>query len=195
MYMLGMACDWQVIKYEALTMSNKPLPDLAKEINRAFKASVKSCIKVGMLLNEAREQHPDTKSFGKWREDNLSGQIDQKTANRYMNLAKCFSENPPDNIPLSGLYDLSAPKNDDYREGALKFLGDDLASLQDVEEAIEQAKVNQETISTLDDVLSKVNDLSVQDSRKVFMKIVEHTSVAKVQGWLDMASKPQEVAA
>jgi hypothetical protein len=64
-----------------------------------------------------------------------------------------------------------------------------------LEAAIEQAKVNQETITDLDDVLSKVNNFSVKDSRKVFMKIVEHNSVAKVQGWLDMASKPQEKAA
>ena len=176
-------------------MTVKELDDIAKEINRVFKTTVKSCIKIGILLNKAREQHPDNKSFSIWREDKLSGQLDQKTANRYMHLANCFGENPPDNIPLSGLYDLSAPKNDDYREGALKILGDENASLKDVEEAIEQTKVNQETISDLDEVLSKVDYLSVQDSRKVFMKIVEHTSIAKVQGWLDMASKHQEKAA
>jgi hypothetical protein len=174
----------------------RKIETVTKDTNVALKAGIAGRIEAGKLINEAREiyKNDDTK-FGEWRKTKLSYPIDQRTANRYMQLAKCFSENLPEHIPLSGLYKLSAPENEHYRSGALEILGEDKVSLKDVEAAIEQAKVNQETITDLDDVLSKVNNFSVKDSRKVFMKIVEHNSVAKVQGWLDMASKPQEKAA
>jgi len=168
---------------------------ITRDIQGALKASIQDRIKIGTLLLEARAVIKDDKKFGEWRKDNLSDQLDQRTANRYMNLARCFPENAPDNIPLSGLYELSKPDNDSYRDAALEFLVDEgEASLKDVGNAIGRAKAILEATSVLDDVLPKVAKLSPEDSREVIMKIVEHIGIAKVQGWLDVVCQDKEAA-
>ena len=167
-------------------MSNRKIESITREILGALKTSIQDRIKIGKLLNEAREKFKEDKEFGKWRSDNLSDQIDDKTANRYMKLAQCFSENLPDNIPLSGLYKLSEKQNDPYRDAALEFLADEgEASVKDVSDAIGRAKAILAETSMLDDVLSKVNDMSEQESCEVLMKIVNHIGREKVQSWLD----------
>lgn len=181
---------------EVLTMSNRKIETITREILGALKTSIQDRINIGKLLNEAREKFKEDKEFGKWRSDNLSDQIDKKTAYRYMQLAKCFSENLPENIPLSGLYELSADKNDSYRDAALEFLTDEgEASVKDVSDAIGRAKSILAETSMLDDVLSKVNDMTERDSYEVFLKIINHVGITKVQDWLEIDVLDQEKAA
>ena len=165
----------------------RKIETVTKETNTALKSGIAGYIKAGKLISEAREIYKkDDVQFGKWCKTKLSYPLDQKAANRYMHLANCFSDNLPEHIPLSGLYELSAPKNDDFRAGALEILGDDNASIKDVKAAIKQAKAKQEITSELDGVLAKVNDMSERDLLEVFMKIVSHIGITKVQDWLEM---------
>jgi len=173
----------------------RKLTTIAKDIQGALKTSTQGRIKIGKLLNEARTILKSDKLFGEWRSDNLSAQLDQKTANRYMRLAECFSNNLPDNIPLSGLYELSKKLNDTYRDAALEFLADeDDVSLKDVGNAISRAKAILEKTSVLDEVLSKINDLSERDSWEVLKKIVKQVGITKVQDWLEMDILDKEAA-
>ena len=99
-------------------MSNRKIETIAHDVRSAIKANIDDRIKIGKLLLEAREKIRSDKEFGKWLKDNLSDLIDQRTANRYLHLARCFSDKMPEGIPLSGLYKLSEPQNDDIRDGA-----------------------------------------------------------------------------
>jgi len=176
-------------------MANRKIETITREIRGALKTSIQDRIKIGKLLNEARETFKEDKYFGKWRSDNFSDQLNQKTAHNYMRLAQCFSDNLPEQIPLSGLYKLSAPENDAYRDAALEFLADeDDVSLKDVGNAISRAKAILEKTSVLDEVLSKINDLSERDSWEVLKKIVKQVGITKVQDWLEMDILDKEAA-
>ena len=94
------------------------LTKISGEINKVMEDTAnviaKAQIKVGRLLNEARELIPGDLQFGKWREANTSI-TNKSTANKLMNLAKQVGEGRitqdlVDALPMSTLKELiSAP--------------------------------------------------------------------------------------
>ena len=175
-----------------MEQSSRDLDVIAVDICANFKDSVENRIALGKLMNEAHKHFPDDKSFGKWWSAKFADQISKRTAYNCMRLAMCFGESFDENIPLSGLYLLAAPENDDIRADALDMLVDNLkVSLQDVKSAIATAKSNAAPAAdiTLDDVLSTVDTMPEDELRQVFMQIIERPDVNIIAWWMRQVEK------
>lgn len=100
------------------------LQSLADEAKAIIGKGASHAIRLGEILIEARDLHPGDREFGRWCCDNLS--LHKKQCERAMGLARHFAERPEvvEAIPLSGLYELAAPKADSVRAVVVeKLLG------------------------------------------------------------------------
>ena len=169
----------------------RKIESVTKDIQGALKTGIADRIKIGKLLIEAREILKEDQKFGEWRSVNFSDQINQKTAHNYMRLAKCFGENLPENIPLSGLYELSEKLNDDYRDGALSILAEqDKVSCRDVVNAINTVSdyIDDPELH-LKETQKMIDVIPIEDSHNVFIAILNHVGKDTVLKWIGELDK------
>ncbi len=116
------------------------LQSLADEAKAIIGKGASHAIRLGEILIEARDLHPGDREFGRWCTLNFGGQMKRASIANAMALARHFAERPEviEAIPLSGLYELAAPKADSVRATVVeKLLG---ASQKGVELSVKDCR-------------------------------------------------------
>lgn len=133
------------------------LTGIAQAIKVEMKRTVESVIKIGTLLLQAKELTADPKCgiegpnpnvrFSKWVDDNLSGTLQAKAGERFMNVARVYGDRDPselDGIGLSILYELAAPSTpaDTRAQIEASIQSGEQPTVKDVKAAIRDARAD-----------------------------------------------------
>lgn len=113
-----MSKELVVSKEKQTQLEEMSLEELAKVGNSVNKQAK---LMLGMVLLESRTRFPSNNPFGQWCSDNF-GDVDVRSINNLVNLAKFFKDRPMENIGLSVGYILSAPAMEEHAEEAYESL-------------------------------------------------------------------------